>query len=274
MKKREFLGNNNEDFYENFFENKNYISYRYDVGSYCTRKLLIENISKKTGNLLEIGTGISSILQDINNFNLYGIDFSKKATDFTSNLFKKIGKKANIIQGNAEKLPYPNNFFDVIISSHTLEHIKNDLNALKECSRTLKKNGELILFVPGRISGIATQKEFSNLGHYRYYNLKKFKQLEKSTNNSLKLCSIKYPHKIHNLIWNKFKKIFRYINYPIKKILKDNKGYEERKIYQKILLPILSRILNKLDNFTINSEKNLFGVEFNVLTIFKKISQF
>ena len=131
--------NNQNYFYENFFNNSNYNSYRYDVGSHSTRKLIISNINIKSGNILEIGTGISSILQDLKNFNLYGIDYSNNATNFTKNILNKLNIKASLTTGNAEKLPYPDNFFDIIISSHTLEHIKNDFNVIKECSRTLKK---------------------------------------------------------------------------------------------------------------------------------------
>ncbi|MFH1461676.1 MAG: class I SAM-dependent methyltransferase [bacterium] len=261
----------NQNFYEKYFNNNDYISYRYDVGSYCTRKIIISNISKKNGNLLEIGTGISSILQDIKNFDLYGIDYSQNAIDFTQKLLNNINIKASLAVGNAEKLPYPDNFFDVIISSHTLEHIENDISVINECYRTLKVNGELIIFVPGRISGLATKEEFESHGHYRYYNLKRFKDLENSTNKRLILSKIIYPHKIHNFIWNRSKNIFRYINYPFKKwILKDKKSYEERIIYQKMLLPIISRTLDTLDKLTEKKESNFFKTEFNVLAKFKK----
>lgn len=265
--------NNLKNFYNNYFKNSNYNSYRYDVGSYSTRNLIISNISKQSGNLLEIGTGISSMLQDLKHFNLYGIDFSENATSFTTKVLANLNIKATLTTGNAEKLPYPDNFFDVIISSHTLEHIKDDFSVIQECSRVLKTDGELIIFVPGRISGLATTKEFSSHGHYRYYNSKRFKELAKTTDSQLSLVKIRYPHKIHNFVWNRLKHIFRYVNYPIKKwILKDNKGYEERKNYKKRLLPAISFTLNQLDKLTEKKESNFFKTEFNVLAVFKKTS--
>ena len=139
--------------------------------------------------------------------------------------------------------------------------------------KNIKKNGELIILVPGRISGIATTEEFSSYGHYRYYNLKRFKELEKSTNGQLSIVKIRYPHKIHNFIWNRLKHLFRYSNYPIKKwILKDQKSYEERSFYKKILLPTISFTLNKLDKRTEKTESNFCNTEFNVLAVFKKTS--
>lgn len=45
-------------------------------------------------------------------------------------------------------LPFPNNFFDVIICNHVLEHIKDDKRAICELYRVMKKGGTGILQVP------------------------------------------------------------------------------------------------------------------------------
>ncbi len=44
-----------------------------------------------------------------------------------------------------EKLPFPNNYFDIVYSRNLLEHLKNPWFALKEMKRVLKKGGRLIL---------------------------------------------------------------------------------------------------------------------------------
>lgn len=141
----------------------------------------------------------------------------------------------------------------------------------KECARILKPGGELIFFVPGRIDGSATKEEWLKLGHYRSYNLERFKSLEKNVQDSLCLKTVLYPHKIHNLIWNKLKHFFRWANYPIKKwIMRDNKTYEIRPIYNKFILPFTARSLDFFDSFTFKTEKNFCGAEFNVLVRFEK----
>jgi ubiquinone/menaquinone biosynthesis C-methylase UbiE len=271
MRKIKFSENKKKVFYEDYFSLSDYQAFRNDLGSVCTRNIIRSQITKDTGNLLEIGTGISSLLEDLQQFNCYGIDVSEKTIRTIKTQFQRLGKKAHFSICDAEKLPFPDNFFDVIVSSHTLEHIKNDTNVFLECSRILKTGGELIIFVPGRKSGIATKHEKLNFGHYRYYNLKRFKTLEQATNHILTLQSIYYPHKVHNLIWNKLKHILRWANYPIKKlIIRDNKTFEIRPTYQKIILPILSKLLNALDRCCFLSEKNLLGTEFNVLVRFEK----
>ncbi len=265
------------DFYNNYFSSADYNVFRYDVGSFCTRKLIISQIRNPKGKLLEIGTGISSMLSDIKNskklnFDCFGIDISETTIDTVKKQFDTLGIKAELKVADAENLPFPSNTFDVIISAHTLEHIENDINVIKECSRVLKSGGELIIFVPGRKSGIATKEEFAKFGHFRYYNKSRFQALERTISHDLKITKIIYPHKIHNLIWNRLKNVFRWSNYPIKKwILRDNKTYEVRSTYQKFFLPAVSKTLDFLDKTTMHTEKNFLGVEFNVLVKFEKI---
>ena len=52
-------------------------------------------------------------------------------------------------------LPYPDESFDLIVHSDTLEHVDNPVHALKECRRVLKPAGALCFTVPtivGRLS--------------------------------------------------------------------------------------------------------------------------
>ena len=46
---------------------------------------------------------------------------------------------------NMEKFPFKNNYFDEIIAIALFEHLTNPLNFLRECYRTLKSNGKLII---------------------------------------------------------------------------------------------------------------------------------
>lgn len=59
-------------------------------------------------------------------------------------------KNVEFITGNALKLPFKDNNFDVVISSEVIEHLpKNSEECfLKEISRVLKKEGKLFLTTP------------------------------------------------------------------------------------------------------------------------------
>ncbi len=54
----------------------------------------------------------------------------------------------NIIQGFSENLPFPDNEFDVVYSSHVLEHVNDEQRSLEEMKRVLKPDGVLIIGMP------------------------------------------------------------------------------------------------------------------------------
>jgi len=56
--------------------------------------------------------------------------------------------KFKIIKGVGENLPFQNETFDVVFSSHVLEHVENPVKVLQEVNRVLKKDGTLIMGVP------------------------------------------------------------------------------------------------------------------------------
>lgn len=52
------------------------------------------------------------------------------------------------LQMDITDIPYPDNFFDVVLCNHVLEHIPDDAKAMRELYRILKPNGWAILQVP------------------------------------------------------------------------------------------------------------------------------
>lgn len=63
---------------------------------------------------------------------------------FTEGLWKE----RPIIQGSAEALPFEDGVFDVVYSSHVLEHVENETQAINEMKRVLKPGGILIIGMP------------------------------------------------------------------------------------------------------------------------------
>jgi SAM-dependent methyltransferase len=55
-----------------------------------------------------------------------------------------------VICGVGEKLPYPSNTFDFVLSHEVLEHVQDDRLSAKEIVRVLRPGGRLVLFVPNR----------------------------------------------------------------------------------------------------------------------------
>ena len=75
------------------------------------------------------------------------------------NIFKDISKEyliSDIVSGEGVThimpgpytLPFDNEYFDLIVSGQTLEHVKNPFRSVKEMTRVLKKNGYIFLIAP------------------------------------------------------------------------------------------------------------------------------
>ncbi len=100
--------------------------------------------------LLDAGCGRGFYLKALSKFSsiktLCGIDLNK---DYINQAKKQINsKKVQLKTGNIYQLPYKNNYFDFVIASEVLEHLKDDSAALKELRRVLKRGATLMLTVP------------------------------------------------------------------------------------------------------------------------------
>jgi ubiquinone/menaquinone biosynthesis C-methylase UbiE len=80
---------------------------------------------------------------------IYGVDLSQKMVDKANEAKKKLGYDSiQFIKGDAESLDFPNNMFDVVISTFTFQFFPDKLKALREMHRVLKPGGYLGLFFP------------------------------------------------------------------------------------------------------------------------------
>lgn len=62
---------------------------------------------------------------------------------------------------NILHIPYSDNTFDLVICNHVLEHIPNDMDAMKELQRVLRPGGKAILQVPISKNSLKTFEDFS-----------------------------------------------------------------------------------------------------------------
>ena len=61
---------------------------------------------------------------------------------------KNYSSEINIIKATAENIPFGDESFDVVYSSHVLEHVTDEVKSLEEMKRVLKSNGTLIIGMP------------------------------------------------------------------------------------------------------------------------------
>lgn len=137
-------------------------------------KLLEKNIS-----VLHVAPEIIFIkkFKKITNWNYVSIDLKSPLADIKANVYN---------------LPFEENYFDLILCNHVLEHIEDDYKALNELHRVIKNKGTLIVQVPldknlkktFENKEIMNPKErnkyFGQYDHVRVYGLDFYARLSKS----------------------------------------------------------------------------------------------
>ena len=101
----------------------------------------------KGAKILEVSFGSGYLMTQYasENYEIYGIDYNEKMLEITTNKIKKINIKAQLSQGNVEKIPYPDNTFDTVINTMAFTGYPNEEKAMSELKRVLKKDGSLLL---------------------------------------------------------------------------------------------------------------------------------
>ncbi|MDD5552200.1 MAG: class I SAM-dependent methyltransferase [Candidatus Pacebacteria bacterium] len=151
---------------------------------------IVNKLDLRNKNILDIGCydgTFLSLIENRNN-NFYGID----ANDYAVRKAKEKGINVKKFFFNDEsKIPFENNFFDLIIAGEIIEHIYDTDFFLDEIYRLLKKDGFLILSTPNLASfgrrlmlllGInpiieCSPNEKDSSGHIRYFTFKTLEHL-------------------------------------------------------------------------------------------------
>jgi SAM-dependent methyltransferase len=98
-------------------------------------KYVARYLPEGKGKCLDAGSGtnIYKGLVEEKGYQWYGID---------------VNPKPPAIYGNVTEIPFPDNFFDVVLCVDVLEHVEKDYVAIKEMFRVLKSRGILVSHVP------------------------------------------------------------------------------------------------------------------------------
>jgi ubiquinone/menaquinone biosynthesis C-methylase UbiE len=102
----------------------------------------VKNLPDKKENILDVGCGAGDLLLSISKYfkKSYGID---PVPDFVL-IAKKKNPNSKILKSSAEKLPFPDNYFDYVVSNLVFQHTERE-KAIKEVIRVLKPGGKLVL---------------------------------------------------------------------------------------------------------------------------------
>jgi len=168
--------------------------------------LFLKEINTKGKTILDLGCGTGRLSSKLAKKakKIIAIDNSKNMIRLAK--AKKI-PNAKFIHSNMEKLPFKKSSFDIIISSLSIEHIKDFEKVLKEIKRVLKTNGKFIFSISNKINNstyihFETQKEIVKIKNYlkpkKYY----LKKLIENGFQIKKISSVKIHPKLKKLNQN------------------------------------------------------------------------
>lgn len=114
--------------------------------------------SFEAGTLLDLGTGPGylpiEIVKRSSSVRCDGIDLSRRLIKLArANALKAgVANRLNFEVGNAAKLRFEDESYDMVISTGMLHMLKDPIKVLRECYRVLKAGGEAWIYDPAQVS--------------------------------------------------------------------------------------------------------------------------
>jgi len=120
--------------------------FHYSIATRIRNSFFIKYLNPNSNDkILEVGCGVGYFCELLNKYGakVWGIDISSDSIDYCKN---NIDGEFSI--GDAESLAFEDKYFEKLLCTEVLEHVKNDKKALKEMYRVLKPNGCLVMTIP------------------------------------------------------------------------------------------------------------------------------
>jgi SAM-dependent methyltransferase len=149
-------------------------SYVWGSGQERRLDLIRRFVQLEDRTILDVGCGLGMYVQAMRRFSqdVYGVDIDEEKVAEASQALP------NIRVAPAEKLPFPDEFFDVVLSHEVIEHVTHDREAIAEAVRVLKTpapvegaaGGRLVVFAPNRWYPFETHGAYWG-GTYHFGNI-------------------------------------------------------------------------------------------------------
>lgn len=157
--------------------------HRYAILSNCIINKVVLDIA--------CGEGYGSNLLAQNASYVHGVDIDEQTIILANKKYKK--KNLNYTVGDTSKIPFDNNFFDVVVSYETIEHHDQHHEMIKEIKRVLKPNGKIIISTPDKLF-YSDKTNFSNKFHIKELYKQEFLNLMSSYFSKTQLLTQQYSN--------------------------------------------------------------------------------
>lgn len=133
-------------------------------------KILKMVAAKKPSTILDIATGtgdLAILFATTSATEIIGLDISQGMLDIGKQKIEaqKLDRKIQMVLGDGENIPYPDNYFDVITVAYGVRNFEHLEKGLSEILRTLKPGGQFIILE----TSVPTKFPFKQ-GYFLYTN--------------------------------------------------------------------------------------------------------
>jgi len=129
--------------YKNYHRDSDYKKYEAMFRNIFMKRFNLITKFIKKGKILEIGCSNGAFLDIFKEY-----DWETWGVEPSGNSGKAKEKGHKIIKEFFEKADIPQNYFDLVIMNHTLEHMDDPSTVLKKTNKVLKNNGIIFVDVP------------------------------------------------------------------------------------------------------------------------------
>lgn len=217
-----------KEFYKEYFyfEEKHWwFCGRWKIVSFFLRIYLKAKMLPK---ILDIGTGTGKMFELLSQYGgVTGIDNSRIAIKFC----RERGV-TNVINADAQSIPFKDFSFDFVCAMDIIEHLNNDIISVREFYRVLRRNGILLLTVPAFMFLWGSHDEINI--HKKRYNIKEISNIIRRT--GFKIEKLSY---------------FNFLLFPViffirvgKKLLKGKESKSDLKDYAYLINKVLEGIFS------------------------------
>lgn len=160
---------------------------------------ILKKYKGKEAQLLDCGCGIGLSLYYLSQYfkNSVGVETDKKSFEIAKKQFKKLKCKTKLILYDGKKLPFPDNYFDIITSMEVWEHAEDTSLMLSEIKRVLKPDGILHITTANKLWPIEPHYKLPFLSYLPYSIADRYVKVTKRA---------PFYHDIHLPTYGEFKK--------------------------------------------------------------------
>lgn len=241
----------------------------YDCGNRLRRRKMLSLLPDTSGKtILEAGCGIGDFAIALDKkrsrYKKYmGLDISFANLNSARQIINSLELNNNrmlLIQSDIFNLPFKDDSLDILICAEVLEHL-DDIRAMREIGRVLKKGGYNLITVP------YLGKPVEEWGHLRHYDLAMLETLADDTGFFVQKVNI--FGRFHEISWVKIKRLLYRVWGVWKKISNCRTDYYLSAFHRRFIMPLMDKVLFLDDLF--RQPKTIIGSKGYMVILLQKL---